>query len=200
MTNQPEQDRTPADKILNLEDLRRRVENAREVAVDASGRLIDPTERQEGTGRTPTKIKTQRWFSKPWYLTDPARLVLEQRAVRERFPQFELRRDGEQLVWVGTLETNCGNTYELALYYPHNFPNQAPKVYPIKPAITVWKDQATGALKHQFNDGSLCLFHPNDRTFEPNTTAATLLAISAYWLFAYETWRETGAWVGQEAD
>lgn len=202
MSDEPEHDQTQANKIYNLEELRKRIENAQEVNVDPSGRLIDPAQsQQEGTNSKPTtKIKPQRWFSKPWYTNDPARLVLEQRVMKERFPQFELRRDGNQLVWFGTLESNSNQPYEMALYYPDNFPAEPPKIFPITPALTVWKDEQNHVLKHQFNDGSLCLFHPRDRTWQSNTTAATLLAITSLWLFAYESYVETGQWIGLEAD
>lgn len=149
-----------------------------------------------------TELRPMRWHSQPrWFEQNPARLVLEKRAM-ERFPGFQLVRDNSQLVWVGTLETNRGNRYEIALYYPDNFPDEPPKVYPINPAVTVWKDEEAGRLKHQYNDGHLCLYYPGDRTFASQTTAATVVAVAAAWFFAYESWLESGKthWPGIEAD
>jgi hypothetical protein len=204
MSDMPEQKPPSERKILHLEDIRQRAESADEVIVDSSGRLIDSTQRdQERPPATPrTVIKAQRWFSSRWYDADPARLVLEQRIMKERFPQFDLRRDGDTLMWVGALETNRYNRrYELVICYPDAFPNEPPQVFPVNPAITVWKDEKHAMLKHQYNDGSLCLFNPNDRTYDSKTTtAATLVAITAYWLFAYEHYLETGKWVGLESD
>ena len=138
----------------------------------------------------------------PWYELNSARLVLEKKAMETRFPGFQLVRDANQLVWLGTLESNWGNRYEIALYYPDNFPNEPPKVYPINPAVTVWKDEQAGRLKHQYNDGHLCLHFPSDRSFVPNTTAATVIAVAAAWFFAYESWIESGKTLcpGIEAD
>jgi hypothetical protein len=148
-----------------------------------------------------THLQPAIWYSDLWYETNPGRLLLEKKAMEERFPQFQLVRDGDQLVWVGTLTSNRDNTYEIALYYPGDFPAAAPKVYPINPAITSWKDQRTGELQHQWNDGSLCLYNPDDRTVNTNTTAATVMAIAAAWFFAYESWLESGKqdWPGVEA-
>ncbi len=149
-----------------------------------------------------TQLHPTRWYNTPWYQSNPARLVVERQAMEARFPQFQLVRDGEQLVWLGTLTTNRGNVYEIALYYPDDFPAAPPKVYPISPAITVWKDEKAGYLKHQYNDGHLCLYEPSDRTFGQNTTAATVVAVAAAWFFAYESWLESGktVWPGIEAD
>jgi hypothetical protein len=150
----------------------------------------------------PTRLRSARWHNRPWYELNPARLVLERQAMQMRFPQFQLMRDGDQLVWVGTLETNRGNKYEIAFYYPDDFPASPPKVFPISPPITVWKDEQVGQLKHQYNDGHLCLYFPGDRTFAENTTAATVVAVAAAWFFSYESWLESGKtfWPGIEAD
>ena len=134
------------------------------------------------------------WHGALWYEINPARLVLEKEAMEMRFPAFRMVRDKHQLAWVGTLETNRRNiNYKIAIYYPDNFPELPPRVFPIEPPIT--------DLQHQYADGSLCLFHPNDRFFEANTTAVTVLAAAAAWFFAYETWQASGKaeWIGREA-
>ncbi|EFO81188.1 hypothetical protein OSCT_0922 [Oscillochloris trichoides DG-6] len=148
-----------------------------------------------------TTLRPMRWHA-TWYDQNPARLILEKRAMESRFPRFQLFNDGGQLVWTGKLESNRGNTYEIALYYPESFPNEPPLVFPINPVITVYKDEVAGRLKHQYNDGHLCLYYPGDRTFAANTTAATVVAVAAAWFFAYESWLESGKteWPGIEAD
>lgn len=149
-----------------------------------------------------SQLQRVRWHAPTWYEVNPARLLLEKKAMETRFPQFQLVRDGAQLVWIGTLKSNRGNPYEIALYYPNHFPASPPSVFPINPAITVWKDEQTGSLKHQYSDGHLCLYYPGDRTFAQNTTAATVIAVAAAWFFAYESWLESGktVWPGIEAD
>ena len=149
-----------------------------------------------------TTLHPIRWHSQTWYEAIPGRLVLESKAMETRFPDFQLVRDGTQLVWMGTLETNRGNRYEIALYYPDNFPDTPPKVFPINPVLEVYKSPTTNSLKHQYNDGSLCLHFPADQSFGTRSTAATVIAVAAAWLFAYETWLDSGKteWPGDEAD
>lgn len=134
-----------------------------------------------------------------WYESNPARLVLEQEAMKRRFPGFQLNREGATLFWLGTLTSNTNKQYQIAVSYPDNFPDVPPKVYPIDPLIAIWRDDRM--LQHQYNDGSLCLFHPNDRFWESKTTAATVIATAAAWFFAYERWLESGrqTWPGLEA-
>jgi hypothetical protein len=135
-----------------------------------------------------------------WFERNPSRLVLEQNAVASRFPGFQLFREEHTLFWVGTLRTNGGNRYEVTVEYPDNFPDAPPKVFPTNPKIELWRDDES--FKHQYRDGSLCLFHPSDRFFEPNTTAVTVIATAAAWLFSFEQWLASGRkkWPGVEAD
>ena len=131
------------------------------------------------------------WLN-PWYQTDPSRLVLEQQIMSTKYPQFVLKKDGVTLYWIGTLQTNNGGIYEVAVDYPDDFPENEPAVVPINPPIV--------SPRHQFRDGRLCLFYPADRSFNPNTTAATLVTWTAAWLFCYENFTRTGKWLGAEAD
>ena len=131
------------------------------------------------------------WLN-PWYQRDPQRLVLEQQIMGMKYPQFVLKKDGVTLYWIGRLQTNSGNFYEIAVEYPDNFPEAEPAVVPISPEIR--------SPRHQFRDGRLCLFYPADRSFNPNTTAATLVTWAAAWLFCYEHFSQTGEWPGVEAD
>jgi ubiquitin-protein ligase len=143
-----------------------------------------------------------------WWQSDSghARLVIEQKAMMERLPHFRLfKLDDDRMAWSGTLtapprtDTATGNTYEVLLVYPPSFPNQPPSVTPIDPVLEV-ADADGVRLIHQYNDGHMCLYYPNDRTFTPNTTAATVLAVAAAWLFAYEEWQASGRWPGPAAD
>jgi hypothetical protein len=146
-------------------------------------------------------IKPQQWRAY-WYESDSVRLLIEKQAMRERFPGFSLRKlDDGRLAWMGTLTSNKNNRYRIALIYPHSFPNSPPEVYPIDPAIQV-TDTSGQRLKHQYADGHLCLYYPADRSFDINSTAATVVAVAAAWFFSYERWLESGKqdWPGDEAD
>lgn len=150
-----------------------------------------------GQGRT--VLQPSRW-ALHWYERDKARFVLEQRVMVQKFPQFRLFRQDDALCWLGQLTTNRGNGYELLVRYPDEFPYKAPLVYPYNPVLKV-TDPLTGKPKHQYPDGRLCLYFPGDETFSPNTTAASVVAVAAAWLFAYELWLEAGCleWPGPEA-
>jgi len=152
----------------------------------------------------PTQLQPTRWHGNalPWYEANPARLLLEKRAMETHFPNFQLVRERDRLVWRGTLQSNGGKRYTIALYYPDNFPSAPPDVFPIDPVVALWRELPGGTLKHQYSDGRLCLYYPGDRTFGQNTTAATVVAVAAFWFFAYESWLASGKteWIGYEMD
>lgn len=134
-----------------------------------------------------------------WFNLDPERLLIEQEAMAQKFPQFQmLRLEDDNLGWLGTLTTNRENSYTLLVEYPAAFPDKPPTVKPVEPDFLALDTE--GKLKHQYPDGKLCLFYPGDRTFSRRTTAAAVIAVTAAWLFAYESWLETGAWPGKEID
>lgn len=146
------------------------------------------------------QLKPTRWYA-AWFEVNPSRLLLEQQSMNEKFPQFQLFRNGNDLSWVGSLTTNRNNPYLLNVRYPAKFPYEAPQVFPVEPVIQVNDASNPGRYKHQYPDGHLCLYYPGDYTFSPNTTAATVVAVAAAWLFAYESWVESGYrdWPGPEA-
>jgi len=137
-----------------------------------------------------------------WYEHDPVRLVVERQAMQSRYPRFVMRklRDGK-LAWHGTLISNSGTAYEIAVIYPDNFPNSPPNVFPVEPVLEV-VDVDGQRYKHQYSDGHLCLYYPSDRTFGTAATAATVVAVAAVWFWCYEYWLQSGkqVWPGKEAD
>lgn len=148
-----------------------------------------------------SQLGSTRWFA-AWYELDPNRLRVERETMKEKFPSFSLSRlkDG-RLAWNGALTTNRGRRYEIMLVYPVQFPYKPPIVYPIEPEVYAFEADGT-KYKHQYPDGHLCLYFPGDRDFDVRTTAATVVAVSAAWFFAYECWLESGRrdWPGSEID
>jgi hypothetical protein len=145
-----------------------------------------------------------------WYETREgrARVLVEKRAMSTRFPEFQLVRinsasltQKDLLGWQGPLTTPRGNQYIVHVIYPPAFPNEPPRVYPFRPRIEL-VDKDGVRLVHQYRDGRMCLFDPNDRTFTTDATAATLTAVAAAWLFCYEHWLATDGreWPGKAAD
>jgi ubiquitin-protein ligase len=201
----------PNGQTLKLEELKKRMSKAQSIQIDSSGKLINPEETQikpveQGeTNQTQTpgglRLKPTRWFAAHWYETLPGRLLIEKQAMQKCFPQFELVKDEEQLAWVGTLESNRNNQYEIAVMYPYDFPSEPPKVYPLNPPVQVF-DERTLRTRHQYPDGHLCLYYPQDRSFNATATAATVVGVAAAWFFAYESWLESGKsdWPGDEVD
>jgi len=134
-----------------------------------------------------------------WFRRDPERVLLEKAVMEQYFPQFQLvLLADDRLRWYGPLETNRGNVYKIEVRYPDEFPDKAPLVYPLNPVIEAFQPDSD-RYKHQYPDGHLCLYYPGDKTFSPKTTAASVVAVAAAWLFSYETWQESGHWPGLEA-
>ncbi len=134
-----------------------------------------------------------------------SRLRLEYRAMRATFgdtfrlvvPQWG------PLHWIGEVEINMADVprklmsqreHTLKILYPNEYPVRPPEAYVLQPRIY--------SEKHQFEDGQLCLFNPKDGTtygWNPGvSTAVTVAAWGIQWIYAYYTWRMTGAWPGTE--
>ncbi|MEI8195849.1 MAG: hypothetical protein WCI73_08075 [Phycisphaerae bacterium] len=123
-----------------------------------------------------TILKPARWYA--WHDRSPVRLRQEQEAMKSRFPDFTLvRGDDGQLGWVGWLKSNRSNRYKVLIDYPGNFPHEEPRAFLLEPRFT---------SQHMWKDGHLCLMYPDGSTWQTNTTCATILAIVAAWIFAYE--------------
>ena len=98
--------------------------------------------------------------------------------MKMRFPKFVLTKgDDDAFGWVGWLESNRGNRYKVLVDYPKNFPHEEPRAFILEPKFT---------SQHMWKDGHLCLMYPDDSTWQTNTTCATIMAIVAAWIFAYE--------------
>ncbi len=194
------------------DELNRQLEDRRPMYVNELGELVEqqavedtdegPVDKRDG--RVVTRVKPHRVYA--WYETNRQRLSLETETMAQRFPDFVLKTTDRGLTWAGQLRTNSGSRYQIAVVYSTDFPYYAPKVYVLRPPIR--------SPKHQWNDGSLCLFNPDDKTWNTNTTAAQAVALTAEWLFSYEYHEQhchqglnggpcstvpCSAWPGQEA-
>lgn len=129
-----------------------------------------------------------------------ARLQLEVAAMRDTFSEtFRLNvpRRGN-LYWEGVVELNMSSIPQrdhlLRIEYPAAYPGRAAEAYVRNPKIV--------SRKHQFEDGQLCLFNPRDGKqygWNPGrSTAVTVAGWAVQWLYAFYTWKATGAWPGLE--
>jgi hypothetical protein len=121
--------------------------------------------------------------------------------MEQSFPGFELKKLDDRLGWYGTLTSNRGNEYSVAVVYPKRYPNpdEAPKAYITDPEI----DPPKHAYKGGDGPDRLCLFSQfdsQDRSWREGSTASVVVSWVATWIFAYEHYLETGHWPGPEAD
>lgn len=135
----------------------------------------------------------------PWWETPYGRwrLEVETRAM-ERFPDFRLYERQGSVVWVGELRSSLPSRrrYVVAVTYPAWFPDEAP-------SVSIEHPQLTQGTPHLLEAKRPCLYQSSDGSrsgYDPaRTTAATLVAWTALWIHAYETWQWTGSWPGREA-
>lgn len=117
-------------------------------------------------------------WTTPWYQHHPKRMIQEQEAMATRFAGFQLvRGDDGALGWLGYLTSNRGNRYKILVDYRTGFPHEEPYAFIIEPKII---------SQHMWKDGHLCLMYPDGTVWKTNTTAATMVAIVAAWIFCYE--------------
>jgi ubiquitin-protein ligase len=134
---------------------------------------------------------------KQWYESKRRRLDCEVRAVKEHYPQFKLEKlNNGNLAWSGYLQTKkCedtyGRRYNVLIVYPPSFPSEPPSSY-------VGGISGKEGTPHQFSDGKLCLFDPDDpNQWSPTCTAVVVITWTSAWLHAYEVWKKTGHWPGR---
>lgn len=122
-------------------------------------------------------------------------------AMSRKFPQFKLYKgDGSysfapngSLFWDGSLKTNFGSQYSLAVVYPKNYPHGE--------ILAFVKELMNISTPHRYRDGYLCLYSNNHggggEGYAIETTAVAIVAWAAAWLNAYEVWKRTQEWPGK---
>jgi ubiquitin-protein ligase len=89
------------------------------------------------------------------------------------------------------MDDTSGKRYEVIIVYPPSFPSEPPSSY-------VTGISGVENTPHQFPDGELCLFDPDDpKQWTSSSTAAVIITWTAVWLHAYEVWKKTGSWPGR---
>jgi hypothetical protein len=132
-----------------------------------------------------------------WWQTEYGnwRLAAEAKAMR-RFPGFRTNVSRGRLGWRGWLQSALpqGRRYLVYVTYPHCFPDEPPVVSITHPAFP------SEGVPHLLSGQRPCLYHGGYRDgYDPaRTTAATLVAWTALWIHAFETWQATGTWPGAE--
>ncbi len=131
-----------------------------------------------------------------WWLTPYGRwrLEAEAEAIRERFPGFRLVQAEGDLHWLGWLRSalSSESRYLVRVSYPPGYPDEAPEV-------AIERPELPEGTPHLLVGREPCLYRSGRRDgYDPGrTTAATLVAWTALWIHAFETWRATGHWPGR---
>ena len=123
-----------------------------------------------------------------WFEADHVRLVQEVRAVQTEYPNFTLSLSDGLLVWEGQVTTpwpdgegqNHPFPLRIRLIYPNGFPAAAIKVIPLSPDLSL---HLWGHKWHRWDDGSLCLGHPN--LWDISYTARDVIEKATEWWFNF---------------
>lgn len=118
-------------------------------------------------------------------------ISLQDRYVRERFPQFKtFNRNLSSIEWLGNLQPN----EEMAVHEIHikyklgNFPTVN---------VLNW----TGKSKHKYKEGNLCLYLKSKQNWDGSKLiAATIIPWTAQWLLFNEFYQITGNFSAAEAE
>ncbi len=86
-----------------------------------------------------------------------------------------------------------GSTYTLCLNYEKFY---APRVWVVEPSF-----MRCSYLPHVYFGNRLCLYHPDDFVWtKEKDIVQTIMCWAAIWIDFYEIWKETGVWLGPEAE
>lgn len=117
-------------------------------------------------------------------------LGLQKLAMQKKFPSFKLYSSNpKNIYWIGYLQPKPeAQKYKIMVQY-----NLTPRVYILSPDILM-------QAPHRYSDYSLCLYHPNDRSYSPDMLVSdTIIPWTSEWLYFYELWLKEGVWWGKEA-
>jgi hypothetical protein len=112
--------------------------------------------------------------------------------MRHAYPEFSYTLARNVAVWIGTLQpTAASNTYRFKVCYR---PPHIPEIKVVSPDLLVHPDHVR--LPHfYYSLGSLCL-HNSDDWKSDLPIAYTIMQWISGWLYFYEVWLFTGAWIG----
>ena len=97
------------------------------------------------------------------------------------------------MVWHGRLQpTAASKCYLTRITCSRQRPT--PLVFIVSPGLTKPNCEP---IPHRYGDGSLCLWQPAYREWQPTYWMTdTVLGWASLWLFFYELWHASGEWLG----
>ena len=123
-----------------------------------------------------------------WWVKYPKR-ALEEILRMQESTNAQLNCHNEKLVWDEWLLTNFNTQYHIFIETP-GFPFKAPRVLVKSPIIKPWR------RIHMYDDGRLCLMHPNK--YHSRTSILEMRNLAASWCFCHEVFKHTGKWPSDE--
>jgi len=131
------------------------------------------------------------------------------KAMRRRWPNFQVTTAQSSVVWHGTVQPNelsylIHIDALIGLQKGNNwFVLSAPIVKVIRPRLKLQWDVEEKPLPHVYLDkqapelSPLCLYDPAKHEWTPNYLIAdTIVPWACIWLSCYEMWSATGEWLG----
>lgn len=135
-----------------------------------------------------------------WTKSQMIRLAMEKGTIDRYFPQFEVRDPMENTYWIGAMRTNADNLYMIRMEIPHQYPEQPPAVYIVRPKELYTYD-GSNLLKlgvshkmHTFAPKNkwvqMCLYR--SEYWSAEYTLLSCLKKARLWLEAYDEHLDTG--------
>lgn len=92
---------------------------------------------------------------------DDERLKIEFKAMKQLWPQFELRKEDQHLFWAGKISSDMG-IFTVVIKYPENYPSSPPFAFVLDSnSLSLKKDKEGRTLFKQ--------------KWQPNYSAATMI-------------------------
>ncbi|OCA92601.1 hypothetical protein [Pseudobacillus wudalianchiensis] len=114
-------------------------------------------------------------------------------AMEKLFPSFEVSWKKNTVIWTGNLKpTEMSATYTIQISYSLDM--KKPEIIVLSPKLKRREDEA---IPHIYPEEKLCLFQPRKKEWTKETFIAdTIVPWTSLWLYYYEMWHATGAWLG----
>lgn len=111
--------------------------------------------------------------------------------IQRSFPQFKFAFQNGSGVWRGSLQPSpTSPVYDVLIKYNVG---RLPKVWITNPPIHQ-------EAPHRYPDNSLCLYWPEEWSWDyDQDISKTIIPWTAFWLYYYEIWVDTGEWLAKSA-
>jgi hypothetical protein len=111
--------------------------------------------------------------------------------IQQKYSNFDYSWSSGVGVWKGKLQpTPISPQYDVLIKYNMN---RVPHVWVLRPEINEH-------VPHRYGDKSLCIYWYKEWPWSPDQDISlTIIPWTAFWLYFYEIWLDTGVWFGKSA-